>query len=821
MNFLEWYLRLPERPESEDVGWRVVLERARPAGVVEWAIAAAIVALAAMSLISYFRQSRELSPRLRLTLLMLRTLAIVLIILLLSGLGLTAQSVGRPGLVLMLDVSASMSTPDVEPLDRDEPGDAGERVSRLTVTIDRLLEDDARLLRELLNRYRVRIYEFGGDAGPVASVESPEDVTAAIERLSHLEPNAHATQPATAVETVLRDLRGQSIAAIVAFTDGVSSTGAVDSWTTAAESLAESQVPLAAVPIGALVPPLDVQIVEAHLPETAWVGQTVSFLAQIRCLGADGRDVAVELRDSASGELIATASFAVEGDDVREWVSLSLTPEEIGQCDYQATVVAIDDESMVHNNRVERSIDVRQGRIRVLLVERIPRWEFRHLKAILERDALIDLDTVLTWADAGYVLEDETALTTFPTTREEVLGAFEDTGAPDGSDALPADPMPESPAGDNTASGYDVIIWGDVDPESLLPEALTLVQDFVRLKGGGLIMLAGDEHNPWSYLDSPLAPLLPFPAEGFNVPRPVEAIAGFRPERTIDGRTFGFLRFDNDADQDAAIWESLPHHYWLLPIDRVKTGAQILAAHPALRGTASPLPAVLYQRFGAGQVIYLATDEFWQWRAGVEDLYLGRFWSQMVRSVTPLQPSSGELEGIRLLSRQPVYAEGEPIALGVEFSSGEHFPSDGLGEVVIERDSIVTGRVALSRSPLRPLALEGTGAPLPAGTYRAWLAHPSIPGELPSCRFEVDPGYRETLDTVVDRDQLEQAADMTAGLLLEFDELSQLARRLPAGRRVPTSEVTHIPLWSRPEPLLLLTLLLGCEWFLRRKHRLT
>ncbi len=820
MNFLEWYLRLPARPESEDVGWSVVLERARPTGVVEWGIAAAILALATISLVSYFRQSRELPARLRLTLLTLRLAAVVLIGLLLAGLGLTAQSVGRPKLVLMLDVSASMSTPDIERPDDDDE-DSSEHVDRLTMAIDRLLADDARILHDLASRYRVRIYEFGGDALPVASIDTPEDIETAIVRLGSLEPSASATRPAASVETVLRDLRGQSIAAIVAITDGVSSTGVEDSWTAAADSLVESQVPLAAVPMGAETPPFDVQIVEAHLPESAWVGQPVSFLVQVRCLGADGRDVVVELREAATGRLINTANIAVEGNDVREWLSLSLTPDEAGEFEYQASVAELDDELVTHNNAVTRSLEVRQGQIRVLLVERVPRWEYRHLKAILERDELVDLDTVLTWADAGYVQEDTTALPNFPSTREELLGQVDAAIALDDPAAQPElEPLEAVVGPSEEAAGYDVIIWGDVDPDSLVPDALTFVLDFVRLKGGGLVLIAGTQHNPWSYLESPLAPLLPFPSEGFNVPRPVEGISGFRQERTIDGQSFGFLRFDNDAEQDAAIWESLPLQHWLLPIDRLKAGAQALAAHPTLQGSSGPAPTVIYQRYGAGQVIYLATDEFWQWRAGVEDQYLGRFWSQMIRAITTPSTSGGG-EGTQLVSLQPVYAEGEPVAFRAEFPGGNHLPGSGQGEVVIERDAIVTQRVALTRSAQRPNSLEGAGTPLPAGTYRAWLADPSIPGELPSCRFEVDPGHRELLATVVNRAELASAAEQTGGMLVEFEDLSRLARQLPAGRRVPTSEITHIPLWSRPEPLLLLTLLLGCEWSLRRKHRLT
>ena len=604
-------------------------------------------------------------------------------------------------------------------------------------------------------------------------------------------------------------------------TDGVSSTAGDDRWSNRAEELVETSVPFAAIPVGSETLLTEIQIVEAYLPESAWVGQPVTFLVQLRCRGADGRDVDIELRQVGSDVPASQTTISVEGNDVREWVSLPVMPSESGQFEYQVTVVPLSDERETHNNQVTRSIDVREGRIRVLLVERMPRWEYRHLKAILERDALVELDTVLLWADAGYVEEDATALPAFPSTREALLGPIESVVAPPMTIDSPTEIEPEGQDSEAIGrGGYDVIIWGDVDPDSLLPDALANVQDFVRLKGGGLVLIAGMQHNPWNYFDSPLASLLPFPAEGFDTPPAPAGISGFRQQRTPDGRTFGFLRFDNDPDRDDDVWNNLPRIHWLLPIERLKAGAQSLAEHPTLRGASGNMPTLIYQRYGAGQIVYLATDEFWQWRDSVEDMYLGRFWSQMIRTMTPPRDRDSS-EGVELVSRQPVYAEGEPVQFRSEFVGGTHYPGDGLGEVVVERDAAVIARIALSPSEHLATSLEGQGTPLPAGSYRAWLSAPSVPGTLPSCRFQVDPGQRELLETIVDRGELKRTADQTGGMLFELNNIDRLVDLLPAGRRVPTSEATHIPLWSRPEALLLLTLLLACEWSLRRKHRLT
>ena len=64
---------------------------------------------------------------------------------------------------------------------------------------------------------------------------------------------------------------------------------------------------------------------------------------------------------------------------------------------------------------------------------RIPNYEFRYLKHMLERDSTIQLKTVLQEADLEYAEQDQSALRVFPVRREELFA-------------------------------YDVVIFGDVNP---------------------------------------------------------------------------------------------------------------------------------------------------------------------------------------------------------------------------------------------------------------------------------------------------------------------------------------------------------------------
>ena len=59
-------------------------------------------------------------------------------------------------------------------------------------------------------------------------------------------------------------------------------------------------------------------------------------------------------------------------------------------------------------------IDVRKAKIKVLLVQEYPNFEYRYLTQLLKRDPTIDLRTVLQEADVEHSKQDASALRTFP-----------------------------------------------------------------------------------------------------------------------------------------------------------------------------------------------------------------------------------------------------------------------------------------------------------------------------------------------------------------------------------------------------------------------
>ena len=112
-----------------------------------------------------------------------------------------------------------------------------------------------------------------------------------------------------------------------------------------------------------------------------------------------------------------------------------------------------------------------------------PSYEFRFLKQMLLRELnaaqpaegkAAGFRTVLQEADLEYGETDKTAERAFPASRDELFQ-------------------------------YDVLIFGDVNPSLLSPSIMNNIYEFVTVRGGGLIFIAGPRYTPLAYRETPLA----------------------------------------------------------------------------------------------------------------------------------------------------------------------------------------------------------------------------------------------------------------------------------------------------------------------------
>jgi len=794
--FVEWYFGVDRPDPGQGTAWSLDLQTPWPAWLPNWAVLVAAVAVGFGVYWVYSHDARSASRGLRYAMVGLRLMVIGLVLLLLTQATLLVERTGLPYVVVLIDVSASMGFEDEYPTDKNRvvtsPDASNDSVTRLDLVKNLLVHDEGRFLKELQRTHKIRVFQFADTIVPLgrSTLLGPDEIDTFLPRLRLLEPDGEQTRPGPAVRTVLDELRGTPPTAIIVFSDGITTTVDADRLTAAAEAAFDDKVPLFTVGVGSADPAKDLHLYDVQADDVAFVDDILTFTGRLKSYGYDG-EVVVSLRDKNSGELLASTPVRPTGDGTSLPVELAYTPTFEGEFDLLMAVDPLDDESNQDNNQEVRRVNVRKERIRVLLIDDEPRYEFRSLKQLLEREPTIELDTVLHSADIEYSAEDRTALDRVPIRREELFQ-------------------------------YDVIVLGDVSVEVVNPGFLDNLQEFVREAGGGLIMVAGPAHNPLAFANTPIASLLPVGHDGLSVPSSdTPVVEEFRPVLTIDGRKgTPLFRFAEDDSKSIAVFERFPPLRWFVEAPTIKRGARVLAEHPTRTGAEGKLPVIVMQHYGSGKVLFHATDELWRWRHIDGDAYYARYWIQAIRFLSRSK-LIGRDRTAELSTDRLVYQRGETIHLRVRFvDEGAMPPGEDGVSVMLERVGEAGRRIALSRLPQAASVFEGTVHQAAEGTYHAWVATPSFEHAPPSTDFRVEASQRELRIRDLDYAELSRSAKKTRGRYYPIVDADRLTADIPEGHPIRLQTPAPIPLWNRWELMVLATLLLLAEWLLRKRARL-
>jgi hypothetical protein len=576
--------------------------------------------------------------------------------------------------------------------------------------------------------------------------------------------------------------------------------------------------------------------------DSVYVNDRVVFEARLTGQGYADKTVSVTLKEKGKDKVLDSQLVRVDPQGKPVKFRLAHIPTEPGEKIYVLEAPPEPDETQTDNNKLERSVFVRESKlIKVLYVEGYARYEYRFIKTLLERESAldpknktIDLKVLLCDSDEEYASEDKSAVAGFPSKVE--------------------------------LNQFDVVILGDVDPQDrkLGDKNLDNLAYFVRERGGGLLLIAGERHNPSAYKATPLRDIMPIEVTG-SPPADAEFVESYRPEMTAVGRFHPIFRFSPDEVQNANIWNSLEEIFWWSEGYRPKPAAEVLAVHPRrpadegrtgrrgdpatgvvtdpARQTDRPAegrhPIVLQQFVGAGRCMFFGFDETWRWRFREKERYFNQFWIQTVRYLARSRLGRIELR----LDRQLPYRRGEPIKIMVRFPDDSPPPPPEMEvKVVAERtlpkragllggkDSnqnsqtgeIETQTVTLAKVEGSRATYEALLTRTPEGEYRFWLSSPTVADPKPKaeCRVLAPPGEMDRLR--MNQQDLERAAEETHGRFYTLADADRLLDDLPVGNRVAlTSRQPPRPLWNHFMLFVLALTLLSSEWFLRkRKHLL-
>lgn len=535
-----------------------------------------------------------------------------------------------------------------------------------------------------------------------------------------------------------------------------------------------------------------VQIRDVAVQDTLFVDDIVAVPVRFRAKGFDKQRIEIVTR--LNGREVARKEItAREGDDIRE--TLTFVPEQRDteeQRQELTTTVSVVGLAEPVSDEVTKSVRVVDRKLRVLMVDSTPRWDFKFLQRALLRDRRVESQFYLTEGDPRAMRSGPPFIPGFPETRQELFA-------------------------------YDLLILGDVPAEALTTEQQEFVREFVA-EGGGLIHIAGRYHAPASFVGTPLAdplpvevPVVDFPIDDPSSPEP------FKPNLTPQGVRSPLLALDNDPVANLRVWRNLKEMYWAYPVNRLKPAAEVLVVHPTRTTTDNkPMPLVASHYYGKGYVLYVGFDETWRWRYNEADKYFGRFWSQAVYLVGVPRTLGTKLTQLSMDTLEPqlgktgqIYARLLTPELRPLTSERIEARLDRLD--VTDDDPDRTTSVELKSIPGQPGEFVATIPFNRTGQFTLTVDTGVEPATL-DYRVALPPDH-ELAPGSLDEDELRELAEGTGGRFYREEDLHALPESVER-KTVPFTQREEILLWNEWTMLWLIGLFTA-EWFLRKFNSLS
>ncbi|WP_373653493.1 hypothetical protein [Schlesneria sp. DSM 10557] len=610
-----------------------------------------------------------------------------------------------------------------------------------------------------------------------------ERLTVVVQPISSTEPTSEeATSRGTNLYEPLATAprRFKNLHAVVLASDGDWNEG--EPPVQAAAALRLRGVPVFSVPVGSSSRLPDVELLSLDSPTFGITGKSVRIpftiestlprehVATVKLKVSDGEEITKEVRISPMGR---TSDFVI-------W-----KPKENGDYTLALDIPKHAEELIADNNRLSTPIAIREEKLRVLVVESIPRWEYRYLRNALSRDPGVEVSCLL-----------------FHPGLDKPGGGNKDY-------------IKRFPQGLEELSKYDVVFLGDVGLEDgqLTAEDCRLLKGLVEHQASGLVFMPGWQGRHTSLIETELGDLCPVifdPSQpgGWGSRTPSHF------ELTESGRRSLLTKLADTQDDNMEVWEGLPGFQWYAPALRAKAGSEVLAVHKDVANEFGRIPLLATRTFGAGKVLFMGTDGAWRWRKGVEDKYHYRFWGQVVRWMA-YQRNMAKGESMRMYysPEQPQVRQTIALSANVMEKSGEPLPKGD-----------VTARIVAPSGKAETVRFTSSGDEWGAFTSRFTADEPGKHDVILSCKqtgatletsFFVQGTAVERLGRAARPEVLEEVSRVTRGEVISLDRLEQVLKSLAALPEPPPT-VRRVQLWCHPLIASLIVVLLGVFWVGRK-----
>ena len=538
--------------------------------------------------------------------------------------------------------------------------------------------------------------------------------------------------------------------------------------------------PIVTVPLGDPKGYKDILIKTVKAPALAFRDRAVSMDVTIKSYGYKGLALPVVLRDG--NRLLATKNIRIDESPAEVSLSLSFTPETIGYRNLQVSIPSQFGESLTSNNSVNLSLKVVRDKIRVLMVSGSPSMNYRFMRMAMKNDPSIDLLSFV-------ILRTPSDILNVPLQEQSLI------------------PIPVETLFSKELKNFDLLIFDNFPyPTYISPIYYGSVADFVR-EGGGFAVIGGPSFfYDAGKMTSTIGEILPIRVTekehyGRKAPTAVKLSRG--------GMTHPIMQFSSEEDEKLKLWREMPALDGVNLLEPKSSGTVLLESAD---GNSRPILTV--SSYGKGRVLVLATDYSWKWYMGMVAkgksnwAYL-RFMERVVRWLTR-DPSMDLVQIAFSASERATGREVEFRIKGVEEAPKSKRGVFSLS--VLGPDGIKIG--SQLKAAQQPGEYFGSFLPEKGGTYKVKIETPR--GSLEESVLVSGP--LETFDGAPDHERLKTVSASTGGKSLARGE--DLLKEIEAFRDKGQSsfvEEKRFPLWTMPYALAAILVLLGTEWYLRRR----
>ncbi|EDY83474.1 conserved hypothetical protein [Verrucomicrobiia bacterium DG1235] len=689
----------------------------------------------------------------------------------------------------------------------------------------RLSGRNSEWIGSLSEQYQIRNYRFERSLQRVASFDS-------------LTFEGQQSNIATALLESQQRLSQVPLAGIVLFSDG----NATD------QELSPNELaklpPVFPVLVGSSTPVPDIALQNLTLRQSAFGDSPLRIETKLTNAGLPTQQVRTRLRQIKANPsriqsaLTNVASIVDEKIlELADSASLSFewTPKDGGIQFYETEAEAIPAadapaivEATLNNNRRIVVADRGKDTYRILYLTGRPNWEYKFLNRALAEDPQLDIVGLIRVASRepnfefkgragensnslyrGFGREDEnerydeSVLIRMNTRDEAELRA----GFPNQAEAL---------------FEYDAIVIDDLEADFFTFSQQALIRDFVKQRGGGLLMLGGvNALEDGGYDDTPIAEALPLYLDRFGPAAPIDRTVQWNLTR--DGWVEPWMRIRSFETDERRRMQEMPLFRVYNTLERIKPGARALATIED--SGAQSYPALVTRNYGSGRVATLALGDLWRW--GMQDAGsqadLAQFWRQISRWLVK--------DNLRRIELNSTRNDANKTALTAYARDGNFRPMQA-GTATLFVKQLTQGDTAVDKAIELELAMKpGSNKPgqfsieLPLVDEGAYHARVQITSADGTVSGEAETGWvnqplvQEFAALTPNRDYLAKIAEATGGRLLELNQLAQLQDELTA-RPSPLMESWSKPMWHNNWLFCLALAALLAEWFIRRKRGL-